>query len=170
MIRKAIISDLEDLTKIYNQAIKTKKATAHLETFTPAQRVDWFNAYTNERTPLFVYEEDGCVVGYCSLSPYRPGRQALKYVAEISYYVDFNHHGKGIGSKLVCHTIDAARVLGYKSILAVLLSGNEASVAIIKKFNFEKWGIMPDIAEMGENVYSHWYFGLKLVEDDMYAQ
>lgn len=162
MIRPATINDLERLTEIYNQAIATKKATADLLPLTAEQRKPWFSQFDNPKTPIFVYEENGTVAGYCYLSSYRPGRQALESIAEISYYVDFAHHQKGIGSKLLEHTIGKAKELGYKNLLAILLSCNSSSIALLKKYGFTPWGTLPDIVYIGDAVYSHYYYGLKL--------
>jgi len=109
-----------------------------------------------------VYEDCGTVVGYCYLSEYRPGRQALESIAEISYYIDFEHHHKGIGSKLTQHTIHAAKKLGYKNLLAILISCNNGSIALLKKYGFELWGTLPDIVYIDDNVYSHYYYDLKM--------
>ena len=162
MIRQATIKDLSSITKIYNQAIESRKAVGDTAVFTAAQREPWLASHNGTRTPVFVYEDCGAVVGYCYLSEYRPGRQALESTAEISYFIDFNHHRKGIGSKLVQHMIGAAGELGYKNLIAILLSCNEGSIALLKKFQFEQWGTLPDVANIDANVYSHYYFGLKL--------
>lgn len=161
MIRQATMNDLGRITAIYNQAIKSRKATGDTEIFTTEQRKHWFASHNDKRTPVFVYENCGKVVGYCYLSEYRPGRQALKSIAEISYFIDFEYHRKGIGSKLAQHTIHAAKELGYKNLLAILLSCNNGSIALLKKYGFELWGTLPDIVYIDDNVYSH-YYGLKL--------
>ena len=36
------------------------------------------------------------ITGWASLSPYRAGRGAFDYTAEVSYYIDNKHHRKGI--------------------------------------------------------------------------
>ena len=164
MIRPAIKSDLIRITDIYNQAIKSKKAVAYTEIFTAEQRAQWFTTLSNnERTPIFVYEDETCgiVVGYCQLSEYRAGRQALESVSEISYFLDNNYLHRGLGSALMQHTITAAQNLGYKSLLAIVLDCNDASIALLQKFGFELWGTLPNVAYIDSNVYSHYYYGLK---------
>ncbi|MCL2703386.1 MAG: N-acetyltransferase family protein [Defluviitaleaceae bacterium] len=162
MIRKATENDLSSITMIYNQAIESRKATADTETLSIEQRKLWFLSQSKERTPIFVYEDCGTVLGYCYLFEYRFGRKAFIDTAEISYYIDYSHHRKGTAGNLVRHTIDAAKDLGYKNLLALLLSCNNGSIALLKKFQFELWGTLPDIAVIDGNVYSHCYYGLKL--------
>lgn len=161
MIRLAVVGDVERITEIYNQAIRSRQAVGDTEVVTVAQRKAWLELHS-KRTPVFVYEENGIVVGYGYLSEYRPGRQALRYVAEISYFVDFSHHKKGIGNKIVQHIIAAAKELGYKNLLAILLSCNSGSMVVLKKNNFDLWGTLPDIVHIDDKIYSHFYYGLKI--------
>lgn len=163
MIRKAQTTDLAELTSIYNQAIGTGRSTADTTPFTVDSRSAWFFEHTNDpRTPIYVYEENGAVAGYCYLSAYRPDREALKSIAEISYYVDGAHQRKGIGTKLLTHIIAAAKELAYANLLAIVLSCNESSIALLEKFGFSKWGELPNIVSLHENVYSHYYLGQAL--------
>jgi len=163
MIRQAIMNDLERITAIYNQAIESRQAAGDTEVFTTAQRKHWFASYSDERTPIFVYVDCGIVVGYCYLSKYRPGKQALESAAEISYFIDYKHHRKGIGSKLVQHTIRVAKELGYRNLFAILLSCNSGSITFLVKHGFELWGTLPDIACIDGKTYSHYYYGLTIV-------
>ncbi len=162
MIRRVAGQDLASLTEIYNQAIRSGRCTADTIPFTPAGRSDWLAKNENDRTPIYVYETAGSAVGYCYLSPYRPGRPALAGVAEISYYVDFAHHRRGIGRSLVAHTIAQARVLGYDHLVAILLGCNTASIALLKSFGFREWGCLPEVACIGGERFSHVYYGLDL--------
>ena len=49
------------------------------------------------------------VAGWCSFSPYRPERQSLAGLIEISYYLDQGFHGKGIGSATIDFMLEEAR-------------------------------------------------------------
>jgi len=155
-------NDLQYITAIYNQAIESRKSTADTEIYATEQRKQWFLSHNNERTPIIVYEENGTVTGFCYLSEYRAGRKALESVAEISYFVDFNHQRKGIGSRLAEHMINIAKELKYKNLLAILLSCNDGSIALLEKFGFELWGTLPDIVYIDNHVYSHCYYGLRI--------
>ena len=161
-IRKANISDLERLTEIYNQAIDAGYCTCDTKRFTTQERLPWFNKHQAERYPLFVYKQEEDVVGYAYLSTYRESREALSRVGEVSYYVDFGYHGFGIAKKLLHHTIQAAKILGYADLIAILLECNRESISLLKKYGFEEWGALPAIAELGGKYHSHLYYGLKL--------
>lgn len=162
LIRLAVPSDLPRLTDIYNQAIATYQCTCDTTPFTPQDRAAWFDAHQNGRFPLFVYESAGQVLGYAYLSPYRSGRDAVKTVAEISYYVDFAAHRRGIGTHLIRHTLHAATHLGFKNIIAILLESNAPSIALLQRVGFEAWGSLPMVAHLQNQQISHLYYGLKL--------
>ncbi len=160
--RLARQTDLEALTEIYNQAIVRKRCTADTEIFTPDQRQGWLDSHKSELYPLYVYETDNTVVGYVYLSGYRPGRKAMQYVAEVSYYIHNDYQGQGFGTKFLGFAIDEAKNLGYKDLVAILLGFNDASIGLLEKFKFEKWGELPDIADFDGELCSHLFYGLKL--------
>lgn len=160
-IRVGQEKDLKRLTEIYNMSIEEGGITAYTETFNIDERREWLSSF-DHKYPLFVIEEDGFVLGYSYLSPYRPGRRALSSVVEISYYLDLNYIGRGIGSTLIEHTINISKELGYLTMVAILLSSNIRSIFILEKFGFSLWGEIPESAQFGENWYSHIYYGRKL--------
>ncbi len=162
MIRKATIDDLPELTEIYNQAIASGRATADTEPMTAEQRKPWLAEHLEPRTPVYVFEADGRVVGYCTLSAYRPGRKGLESVAEVSYYVDRRHHRRGIGSRLLAHAIREAKHLGYRNLLAILLSCNAGSIALLEKHGFGLRGTLPGFVRIEDRICDHLYYALNL--------
>ncbi len=161
-IRIAIEKDLPQINDIYNQAVQQKFCTAHLYPVSLSEHKVWFEAHDSGRFPVFVAENDDRICGWTSLGPYRADRQALDHVAEMSYYVDSGERGKGLGSQLLEHTIGAAPDYGFSVLIAILLSKNQASIELLRKFGFEEWGSMPGIALIGDQHADHLYYGRKL--------
>lgn len=161
MIRSATIEDLKGIIELYNQAVDAGFQTAYTTHFQTEERVNWFSKYSEHTYPLFVYEQDGIVAGWLSVSAYRPGRAALQYAVEVSYFVHKDYQRRGIGSQLMAHGIAACRRLNYKTVLAIILEPNNGSAKLLEKFGFEKWAYLPDIAEFGEVACSQIYYGLK---------
>jgi phosphinothricin acetyltransferase len=164
MIRTANISDLAAVVEIYNQAIDAGFQTAYTHKFRPEEKEGWFHEFIPGRYPLFVYEKEGRVAGWLSISAYRKGRQALAGAVEISYFTDQNCRKQGIGSALLQHGIDACTELGYHTLLAIILEPNIASARLLEKFGFERWGYLPDIADFNGTKCSQVYYGLKLLQ------
>jgi len=162
IIRKALVTDLPAIVAIYNQAINSRCCTGDTKCFDVHTRLPWFESHDNPKTPVFVCDTGHEILAYSSISLYRPGRQAFGSVGEISYYVDFNHHKKGIGTQLLEHLIDEAKKIGYTHLIAILLDCNLKSIALLKKFGFGCWGTMPEIAHIDDMFYSHLYYGIRL--------
>lgn len=160
LIRK---SDLSVVDEIYNQAIKLKFSTAHTVPLSGEERMLWFHEHDPATFPVYVYEENEAVAGYVFFSPYRKGRKALLSTAEISYYVNTAYFRRGIGSRLMEHAIKKAPEFGFKTLIAILMDPNTASIALLKKFGFELWGDMPGILEVDGGRYNHQYYGLQLI-------
>ena len=162
---KVVLAELQDRTaivEIYNQAIKAGQNTADTETFTLAERTDWFESHTPEKYPLLVAKEGDDVLGYLTISPYRFGREALKHTAEISYYIHFDHHRKGVATQLMNAALNQCASLQIKTLVAILIGCNQGSVKLLDKNGFKEWGRMPNIVELADNKFDHLYYGLHL--------
>ncbi len=158
-IRLADYSDLDSIDKIYNQAIDLKMATADRVPYSKAERLNWFETHIPGKFPAYVAVLNDEVIGYMTLTSYRPRREALRYAIEISYFVEENHRGKGIGTKLLDYGLTVALELGYKFVVAILMGHNDVSIKILKNFGFSEWGRLPGIAEYDENWYDHLIYG-----------
>ncbi len=158
-VRLAAAADLPAIDAIYNQAVAQHFLTADLQPIGAQRRGEWFEAHNVERYPVYVYEEEGRVLGWLSLSAYRPGREALQDVAEVSYYVDEAHRGEGIGSRLMEYALAESRRMKKRVLFAVIIEGNAASVALLKKFGFEQWGCLPQVIACYGEVRGQIYFG-----------
>ena len=155
-------TDLPALVAIYNQAIKSKSATGDTKEFKVEERVNWFQKFNKKNYPLYVVEFQNKVVGYCSLSPYRPGRKAMSSIAEISYYVDYQFHKKGIGTALLNYVLLDCKRIAIKNLLAFVLDINNSTVKLLEKFKFKKWGHLPNIIHLNNKVCGHFIYGLSL--------
>lgn len=162
-IRIAVENDVPVITEIYNQAVRLRSATATTEPVSVQHRRAWLIKHALDAYPVFVAECDGAVVGWCSLSPHRPGRKALRHTAEISYYIHENFRRMGIASRLITHALSQCPRLGLKSLFAILLDINRASVSILEKFGFEQWGHLPNIAEIDGKECGQFIYGRRVV-------
>ncbi|MFW2405403.1 MAG: N-acetyltransferase family protein [Gammaproteobacteria bacterium] len=162
-IRLADAADLPAVVDIYNEAIADRNATADLSPVSVEGRAAWLSEHPPDTYPVFVAERGGGVVGWCSLSPYRPGRMALRHTAEISYYIARASRGTGVGSALIAHAIERCPELGLKTLFAIVLDINPASPSILGKFGFEEWGRLPGVADFDGVECGHLYYGLRVV-------
>lgn len=160
-IRFAETHDLIAIVAIYNQAINAQ-STAALKPVTPADRKSWFDGHSRKQHPILVAEDEDIILGYLTLSPYRPGRSALRHTAEVSYFVDFDHHRQNVASLLLEDCMEKCHDLGIKTLFAILLETNTPSINLLKKYNFEQWAHLPDVAEIDGLGVDQVYFGRKV--------
>ena len=158
-IRFAKLADLSEVVDIYNQAIRAGQRTADTDEFSVEDRLDWFKAHTPDKHPLLVAIQENKVIGYLTISSYREGRSAFLRTAEVSYYIHFQHHRQGVASQLMHRAIELCPSLEVKTLIAMLLGSNNGSIGLLKKFGFEQWGKMPQIAEFNKEKIDHLFYG-----------
>lgn len=146
-IRIAKESDMEALLSIYNYEVLNGVATFDLEPKSMEERMKWFRAHNVDNHPLIVAEEDGCAIGYASLSPYRE-KEAYAATVELSIYVDPGHRRRGAARKLMEAILDEARRReDIHTVISVITGGNEASIKLHKEFGFTHCGTMREVGE-----------------------
>jgi L-amino acid N-acyltransferase YncA len=159
-IRNSIQEDLPAIVAIYNQAVAAGFQTADTEPWRVEDKLEWHQQHQQAAYPLFVAIKNDEVVGFVTISAYRPGRGALRFAKEISYYVDYNNIREGIGEALVKHAVNQAPVYVAKTLIAIVLDANTPSISLLKKLGFESWGHLPNVAEFSGVTCGHCYLGL----------
>ena len=161
MIRLAQNSDLPAIVAIYNEAIAAR-CTADVSPISIDAQATWLADHDPGQYPVYVACSGAEVLGWCSLSPYRKGRQALRHTAEISYYVTATARRKGIATSLVGHCFKQSSTLGLNTLFAIVLEHNTPSRRLLEKMGFVMWGFMPDVADFGDFESGHHYYGTRL--------
>ncbi len=151
-IRQALIEDLPAMTDIYNEVIMEGNYTADLNTFSVKDRKVWFDAHDQYPYHIFVLEIDQKILGYFYFSPWRAGREALKSVAEISFFLSKEVRGQGLGNMLMEKSLTIARELGFKHLLAILLDINSRSANLLEKWGFKVVGELSDVIKLPDMI------------------
>jgi phosphinothricin acetyltransferase len=146
-IRNATEVDLPAIVEIYNASIPSRAATADTEPVSVKSRRHWFRDHDPEQRPLWVAVSDEIVTGWLSFQSFY-GRPAYHATAEISVYVDPAWQRKGIGQELLTKAIRQAPRLGLKTLLAFIFGHNQASLNLLESFGFQRWGVLPRVAEL----------------------
>ena len=142
-LRRADMADAEDIRNIYNLEVIGSTATLDLVPRSAEEQVSWMIAHSGVY-PVIVAEEDGTLVGFASLSPYRP-RPGYATAVEDSIYVAEPSRGKGVGRALLNEAVDTARTHGFHSVIARVGAAQEASVALHKACGFDFVGVEREI-------------------------
>jgi phosphinothricin acetyltransferase len=135
MIRRAEKTDIPALMDIYNDAILHTTATFDTETKDMQDRIDWYEDHVG-RYIIYVYEQEGVVAGYASLSRYRD-RKAFDPAVEISIYIHKDYRGRGIGHSLMEETLRYAKMReDITTVISLITSENETSIHLHEAFGF----------------------------------
>jgi phosphinothricin acetyltransferase len=146
-IRDATEADLPAIILIYNATIAGRMATADTQPVTVDSRRDWFHEHNPNARPLWVALQNDVIVGWLSFqSFYR--RPAYHATAELSLYVAQDWRRKGIGKALLAGAVEQAPRLGLKTLLGFIFAHNDASLRLFEKFDFQRWGVLPRVAEL----------------------
>jgi L-amino acid N-acyltransferase len=136
-IRPANAGDLAAINAIYNYYVAHSTCVWIDQPCSDSERQAWFEEHGQSMIPVLVAEQDGRVVGWCSLGTFRATYTAAGTM-EDSVYVHHDFHRQGIGSRLLEAVIDSARRAGLRSILANISADQTPSIRLHEKFGFEK--------------------------------
>ena len=89
--------DAEAIRAIYNLEVLESTVTFDLVPRTLAEQVEWIDEHSGGHPAIVAVDDTATVVGFASLSPYRP-RPAYAPTVEDSVYVHRESRGKGIGA------------------------------------------------------------------------
>ncbi|WP_059282668.1 GNAT family N-acetyltransferase [Bacillus coahuilensis] len=156
MIRYAEEKDLPDLVEIYNEAIRTLNATFDTKEKSVEERKAWFSSY-GEKYPLIVYEDQGKVVGYASLSPYNI-KPAYRLTVELSIYISNAYRGKGIGNKLIVEILREGKIRAFHTVISGITGGNKGSVHLHKKNGFKEAGVIKEVGYKFNQWHDVYYY------------
>ena len=146
-IRDATEADLPSIVAIYNAAIPGRTATADTEPVSVAQRLTWFREHDPARRPLWVAVDGARTFGWLSFQSFY-GRPAYHATAEVSVYVSPAHQRRGIARTLLGHALEEAPRLGLRTLLGFVFGHNAASLALFERHGFERWALLPRVAEL----------------------
>ncbi|MGD0219476.1 MAG: N-acetyltransferase family protein [Acidimicrobiales bacterium] len=137
-IRTAEAGDAEAIRSIYNAEVAGSTVTFDLVERTLAEHEEWMAQHSGVYA-LLVATDCGGIIGFASLSPYRP-RPAYSTTVEDSVYVAGDHRGRGVGRALLAELVARARMHGFHSVMARIVGDHEASIALHRSCGFELIG------------------------------
>ena len=127
-VRPATPADAEAIREIYNTEVTGSTVTFDLVPRSPADQRAWLEDRSGGHVAL-VAIEGGEVLGFGSLSPYRD-RPAYNTSVEDSVYVHRDHRGRGVGRVLLGALVETARQHGFHTVIARVVGGHDASIAL----------------------------------------
>lgn len=135
--------DCPAILEIINDQILTGTALYDYQPRTLAQQLAIFDDKLQKGFPIIVAKVADEIVGFGYYSEFR-FREAYKFTVEHSVYAKKNYIGKGIGHLLLTELIELAKKQNLHTMIGVIDSENESSIAFHEKFGFEKAGFIKE--------------------------
>lgn len=143
MIRPVSLDDAQRICEIYNYFIENTVITFEEKSLSPDLMSERIKAIS-ESFPYLVYESQGRLIGYAYAARFRP-REAYRYTAELSIYVDNDCQRQGAGSALMEALLEELRRRNFHSATGIIALPNEKSVRLHERFGFIKTGHIKEV-------------------------
>ena len=143
IIRLAGPDDAEPTREIYNLEVLESTVTFDLVPRSYEDQLAWLAEHSGAH-PVIVAATADEVMGFASLSPYRD-RPAYATTVEDSVYVHRDQQGQGVGKQLLAELLRVAESHGFHAVIARIVGGHEASIALHAACGFEHVGIEREV-------------------------
>lgn len=139
MIRKAQDTDWSGIWPVLQEAF----ATGDTYPFPPGIAEDEARrAWMDVPQATYVTEEDGMILGTYYVKPNQPGLGS--HICNAGYIVAKAARGRGLGRSLCAHSMDEARILGFRGMqFNLVVATNEGAVRLWQDMGFTAIGTVP---------------------------
>lgn len=142
-VRLCTEADGPQLAALYNHYVSTSTVTFDLEVRTETTQREWIRSHDGSH-PAIVASAGETIVGFASLTPYRP-RLAYTTSVEDSVYVHKDWHGRGVGRLLLSEILRLAERYGYHTVIGRIVGGHSASISLHESLGFIQIGTEREI-------------------------
>jgi len=155
-LRVLTLNDVPAMHRIFNHYVAHSFAAYTEETVSEG----FIRGLLEQSTPLgaiAVIGKEDQLQGFGLLRPYSPW-QTFRETAFVTYFLDPNAVGQGLGTRLLAALEDAAREAGIHQLLAHVSSENPASLAFHERRGFSRCGRLHGIgSKHGKTFDVVWY-------------
>jgi L-amino acid N-acyltransferase len=138
-IRPVALGDAEATRAIYNVEVLETTVTFDLVPRTLEAQQLWIEQHLGGHPAIVAVNDDGTVLGFASLSPFK-ARAAYAPTVEDSVYVHRDARGRGVGARLLREILSLGIDHGFHSVMARIVGGHDASITLHQKCGFEAIG------------------------------
>jgi phosphinothricin acetyltransferase len=138
------MEDAEAIRGIYNREVTGSTVTFDLVPRSLDDQRAWLAAHAGAHPAVVAVDDHDNVTGFGSLTAYRD-RPAYSTTVEDSVYVHHDARGQGVGRALLDELVRLATVHGFHAVMARIVGGHEASIALHKACGFELVGVEKEV-------------------------
>ncbi len=150
-VRLAVAADADAVRAIYNAEVTGSTVTFDMVARTLDDQREWLHAHQGAHPAIVAVDDEGWVAGFGSLSPYR-SRPAYRTTVEDSVYVHHEARGAGVGRLVLDELVRLADLHGFHAVMARIVGGHEASIALHRACGFALVGIEEQVGRK----FGHW--------------
>lgn len=143
-IRDLADADVPCVVEILNAEIVASPYLYMETAVTVDERRAWLERHRGGGLPVLAATLDAAVVGWASLSVYRPS-SGYRYTAEASVYVDPRAQRRGVARRLVAALHERARAADLHAVVASIDSENLASIALFGRLGYREVARLPEV-------------------------
>ncbi len=148
-IRDAREDDLAALKAMMNHYRQNTHYNWDKTLLTDADMQAWLHEHSKLPYAALVAEDDGEIIGYASLSGFRP-HSGYRFTAENSVYTAPGREGQGVGQTLIGALLERARENGLRVVTAWIDAENTRSTLFHERHGFSYVGTMRGVGTLGE--------------------
>jgi ribosomal protein S18 acetylase RimI-like enzyme len=139
LVRLARPDDQEAIWRIIEPTLRAGEKYPLAPDMSKADALAYWNGPEDE---TFVVEQSGEILGTYHIRPNQAGGGA--HVANVGYMTLSTAIGKGVGRRMVDHSLQRARERGFKAIqFNFVVSTNERAIRLYRSFGFDTVGRLP---------------------------
>lgn len=139
-VRLATRDDAEAIRAIYNPYVTGSSVTFDMVPRSLEDQLQWIDEHSGAFPAVVAVDDQGVARGFGSLSPYRP-RPAYRTTVEDSVYVAADGRRRGVGRLLLEELVALAGAHGFHAVMARVVDGHQASIALHRSCGFELVGV-----------------------------
>lgn len=162
---KALSQHIESIRSIYNWYVQHTTVSFDID---PADfaKMTKLVLHEDERFPSYVMIREEQVIGYVMLSPFIH-KHGSSRTAEVTIYIQHGFEGKGYGKQALKFIEERAVEYGFHTLISVICTENDASIAAFTKAGYQLKGILEQVAYKFDRYLDVSYYQKKLNESMM---
>jgi GNAT superfamily N-acetyltransferase len=149
-IRPFVADDEDEFFAAFELIVNDGDGFPHAAPLTRAAFVDY---WLGPDTAVWVVQVDGALAGGYYVKPNFVGRAA--HIANAGYFLVEAHRGGGLGRRMVIHSLDEARRLGFDALQFNLVFDSNPARRMYRELGFQEIGVIPAAVD-GEDAVIYW--------------